>query len=109
MVELLAILSCDSFKIGIESDIAYIQKQEKILRKDLENKKKEENDIKERSRGPNIPNNNRLRFCEAMMSDDVETLYMQSQYLLTRSVFDSRNSVMRVVDFTTRSLLFLMM
>jgi len=98
MAELLAILSCNSFKIEIGSDIIYIQKQENILRTVLENKKNEENEIKERSHGPHVITNNRLRFCEAMMSDDVKTLYRKSQDLLIRSVLDSRNSVMRVVD-----------
>ena len=64
MAELLAMLSCDSFKVNIESDITYIKKQEKILRTVLENKQNEEKEIKERSRGPNITNNDRLRFCE---------------------------------------------
>ena len=65
----------------------------------MENKTNEENEIKERSCGPNITNNDRLRFCEAMISDDVQILYRQSQDLLTRNALDSRNSVMRVVDF----------
>ena len=42
MSELLAILSCDSFKV-IRSDIESIQKQEKALHTVLENKKQEEN------------------------------------------------------------------
>ena len=33
------------------------------------------------------------------MSDDVKTLYRQSQDLLTRSALDSRNILMHVVDF----------
>lgn len=65
----------------------------------LENKKIEENEIKERSHGQNITNIDWLRFCEAMMSDDMKSFFRFPHNLLSITELNSRNSVMRVIDF----------
>jgi len=50
-------------------------------------------------RGPNITFEDRLRFLEVMLSDEVKILYRTSQDTLTRSSLDKQNSIMRLVDF----------
>ena len=61
--------NCDLFKVVSKPDIIYIKKQEFMLQKVLKNKQDEEKEMKESSRGHIITNNDRLRSCEAMMSD----------------------------------------
>ena len=97
--ELVSLLSGTEYKVIDEIDIAFITERELELRTLLEDKEKEKEELAERARGPNITNSDRLRFVEVMLSDDVKTLYRSSQDILTRSGLDSRNSVMRVVDF----------
>ena len=53
----------------------------------------------ERSKGPNITNDDRLQFIEAMLSDEIKNVYRASHYLLTRGMLENRNSVMKVIDF----------
>ena len=62
-------------------------------------KEKERLALEERAQGPKISNNDRLRFIEALLSDDLKTLYRSSQDLMTRSELYNRNFIMRVIDF----------
>ena len=47
----------------------------------------------------NIKHSDCLQFTEIVLSDKVKDLYKKSQDCLTRVELDSRNSVMRIVDF----------
>ena len=52
-----------------------------------------------KSRGTNITNEDRLQFVEAILSNEVKSLYRALHDILTRSEPQSRNSILRVVDF----------
>ena len=69
------------------------------IRTAIIDKDKEKLVLAERVWGPNISNNDGLRYIEAVMSDDVKVLYRASQDLMTLSKLDNRNSVMHVIDF----------
>jgi len=96
--ELVALLLGEEFEVTDEIDITFITERELQLRTLLEDKERETEALTERSRGPNITNDDRLRFVEAILSDEVKTLYRSSQDILTRSSLDSINSIMQVVD-----------
>ena len=97
--ELNHLLCSPEFGIPYKGDIEFIINKEKEIKGLLVEKDKEIAALTELSRGPNITNDDRLRYIEVMMSDDVKSLYRSSQDVLTRSGLDSRNSVMRIVDF----------
>lgn len=50
-------------------------------------------------KGPNISNNDQLRFMEAILNDDFKSLNRSSHDCLERCGFDSHKSIMRVIDF----------
>ena len=53
---------------------------------------------KKTSKQVSITNNDRLRFIEAMLSDQAMPLMVSSQEVLNRQELDARNSVMKVQD-----------
>ena len=96
----LELLLCSgTFAVEDIADIQYIKEQELKTNSAIVDRGKEQLVLAERARGPNITNNDRLRYIEAILSDDVKTLYRASQDLMTLSELENRNSVMRVVDF----------
>ena len=101
-------LCSSDFSVTDVGDRIYIEKQEGICRDILIAKNDEKKALLERSKGPNITNDDRLRFIEAMLSDEVKSLYRASQDLLTRGALENINSVMKVIDFMTKSLRCLM-
>lgn len=64
---------------------------------------KEEQVLVKKSQGSNITNTHRLIFVESMVSDPSEVLYWSSQDFLTGSGLDSRDTTMKVIDFTIKS------
>ena len=97
--ELVVLLKSPENAITCPLEISYIKTEEMKLRLSLEDKHKELLALAALAKGPKISYVDRLRFIEAMMSDEVKVLYRSSQDSLTRSGLDSRNSIMRVIDF----------
>ena len=77
----------------------FITERELEIRGLLEEKEQEAAELVEVAKGPNISNDDWLRFVEAMLSDEVKSLYRSSQDVQTRSGLDSWNSTMRVINF----------
>ena len=94
-----AMLCSTDFAVINIDDRKYIQTQEAIYREMIISKRDKKKALLERSKGPNITNDDRLRFIEAMLSDEVKSLYRASQDFLTRGALERRNSVMKVIDF----------
>ena len=87
------------FAIHYKGVVQFIKGKEIEIKKLLIEKDQEITALTEVARGPNITNDDRLRYIEVIMSDDVRLLYRSSQDVLTRSGLYSRNSVMMIVDF----------
>ena len=94
-----AMLFSTDFSVTDVDDRKYIQTKEIIYREMLILKSDEKKALLEWSKGPNITNDDQLRFIEAMLSDEVKSLYRASQDLLTRGALKNRNSVLKVIDF----------
>ena len=65
----------------------------------IEGVKEAEEEAARKKDNSSIKHYDRLRFIETVLSDEVKDLYKKSQDCLTRVELDSRNSVMRIVDF----------
>ena len=80
--------------------IDYIMKKEEEINVFFIEADKEATEQAERkTESTNITNTDRLRFLEAKLSDEVKSLYRSSQDSMNRTELDSRNSIMRIVDF----------
>ena len=98
-IEIEAMLCSTDFAVTDIDDRKYIQTQEAIYREMLIAKSDEKKALLEQSKSPNITNDDRLRFIEAILSDEVKSLYRASQDLLIRGVLENRNSVLKAIDF----------
>ena len=65
----------------------------------VEQEKETEEEEKRRKENSNITKTDRLRFIEAVLSDEVKELYKKSQDCLNRAQLDGRNSIVKMVDF----------
>ena len=93
-------LKSEEYTITRQSDIDFILKSEKDMRDILfEGVKEAEEEATRKKENSSIKHSDRLRFIETVLSDEVKDLYKKSQDCLTRVELDSRNSVMRIVDF----------
>ena len=90
--ELVEMLLSDECNITNELDIKYILEKERELRNLLVADEAEVVALGEDSRGSNISGDDYLRFVEAMLTNDLKSVYQCSQDILTRSGLDSRNN-----------------
>ena len=98
--ELIDILTSEECKLTNANDIEFIKKQEQEIKALFTEAEEEVKEVAEMKKdAANITTSDRLRFLEAMLSEEVRGLYLKSQDSLTRAELDSRNSVMQVVDF----------
>ena len=98
--ELIKVLQSEECAVNRVDDIDYIVKKEEELNAFFIEAEKEATEQAERkTESSNITNTDRLRFLEAMLSDEVKSLYRASQDSMNRTQLDSRNSIMRIVDF----------
>ena len=89
-------LKLDTYKLTDEEDITFIKEKEKDIREMLINR---QNEIEHTVTRSNITNDDRLRFLEAILHDDVKELYLKTQNCMNRVQLDSRQSIMKLVDF----------
>ena len=94
---LLEMLTLETYLVTNETDIAFVREKENSIKELLIKNNTEIADNK--NRGPNITNDDRLRFLEAMLSDDVKGSYRKTQDSMSRTELDSRQSIMKLVDF----------
>ena len=98
--EYICALKSEAYQITSQSDISFIIQTERSMREVLLEKTREAKEEAERKKeNSQIKNTDRLHFIETILSDDVKALYLKSQDCMTRNELDSRNSVVRVVDF----------
>ena len=98
LLEMLATTHADHFTVGCRQFIN--KKHGEIF--DLFNKSLQEKNDNETRTASRITDCDRLRFVEAMISDEVRDVYRLSQESLTRSELDSRNSTERDPTFTEK-------
>ena len=72
---LIDILKLDTYKITNREDITFIKGEEKDIREMLINR---QNEIEHTVTRSNITNDDRLRFLEAILHDDVKELYLET-------------------------------
>ena len=98
LLEMLAKLHADHFTEGCRQFI--IKKHGEVF--ELFKKSIEEKNEEETRTASRLTDCDRLRFVEAMISDEVRDVYRLSQESLTRSELDSRNSTERDPTFTEK-------